>query len=92
MLYPLGAVLEGEGPDPLHLAAGAEQAGIEVESPFEPVLLHQPDHPFVLLQPIIEAERKILLAHAYASPVRCFKSYACASSVPPAWFGCRWSP
>ena len=89
MLYPLRAVLEREGSDPLHLAAGTEQAGIEVEGPFKPVLLHQPDDPFVLLQPIIEAERKILLAHAYASPVSCFKSYACASSIPPAWFGCR---
>ena len=41
MTYPLGAVLEREGSDSLHLAAGAEQAGIEVESPFKPVLLHQ---------------------------------------------------
>ena len=84
MLYAFGAILKREGSKPFHLAASAKQAGIEVEGSFESVLPHEPDHPFVLFQSIIKAEREILFPHAYASPVSFCKSYACASSIPPA--------
>ena len=84
VLYAFGAILKREGSKPLHLAARAKQAGIEVEGSFKPVLPHEADHPFVLFQSIIKAEREILFSHAYASPVSFCKSYACASSIPPA--------
>lgn len=60
VLYAFGAILKREGSKPLHLAAGAKQTGIEVEGSFEPVLPHEADHPFVLFQSIIKAEREIL--------------------------------
>ena len=64
VLYAFGAILKREGSKPLHLAAGAKQTGIEVEGSLESVLPHEPDHPFVLFQSIIKAEREILFSHA----------------------------